>query len=516
MKEENRGRWNKRQLDIYYHAGFVMLIGIICFLSFYKLDAKYVDPWDEARHGVNAYEMYKEGNLIRSTYLYDTDYYNLKPPLSMWCIMVSFAVFGTNVFALRAYSALCYVILSIVTGCFVRKGYGRLEALFTLGFLAANTTPFIAHMIRAGDADSLYVLLFTLAMLSMLRIEKNQRYLYACGLFFALAFLTKSFHAGVIVVIGGLFLFLTGELKKISFRTWGMFISSFMIPIGCWAVPRLFIDGTDFFRQMLYTDVLGRSGEGFGSVEGTFTYYLEYYLGIAGANFKTVSGSGTVYSLAVLICGAGALYYNRMFTKKNYKKIIGYLLWIFVPLLAFSAVRTKLLWYMYPVFIPLFMAAGILAGRLVKDKQISSFVRWITAVFVIVGIGYFSRDVYVQINEKINNQQSALEFQSLVKNSAEEIRETKAYVLYDKEQSVWNQQDVFLAEAYGDYECVDLEGGTTELKSRLLEKQDERVLCFFYKEGYEDMAGVLQEAGIETELLEESEHYEAVVIKYGT
>ena len=513
MKEQNRGRWNKKQLDICYFAGFILLIGLICFLSFYKLDAKYVDPWDEARHGVNAYEMYKDGNLIRSTYLYDTDYYNLKPPLSMWCIMASFAVLGTNVFALRAYSALCYVILSIVTGCFVRKSYGRLEALFTLGFLAANTTPFIAHMIRAGDADSLYVLLFTLAMLAMLHIEKNQKYLYACGLFFALAFLTKSFHAGVIVVIGGLFLLITGELKKMSLRTWGLFLGSFMIPIGCWAVPRLFLDGMDFFRQMFYTDVLGRSGEGFGSVEGTFTYYLEYYLGIAGANFKTVSGSGTVYCLAVLICGAGALYYNRMFTKKNYKKMIGYLLWIFVPLLAFSAVRTKLLWYMYPVFIPLFMAAGIVTGKLVKDKQISGFVRGITAVFVIAGICYFSRDVYRQINEKINNQQSALEFQSLVRNAAEEVKKTKAYVLYDKEQSVWNQQDVFVAEAYGDYECVNLEGGTMELKSRLLEKEDERILCFFYKEGYEHLAGVLKEAGMETELLEESQHYKAVLIK---
>lgn len=79
MKEENRGRWNKKQLDICYFAGFILLIGLISFLSFYKLDAKYVDPWDEARHGVNAYEMYKEGNLIQSTYLYDTDYYNLKP-----------------------------------------------------------------------------------------------------------------------------------------------------------------------------------------------------------------------------------------------------------------------------------------------------------------------------------------------------------------------------------------------------------------------------------------------------
>ncbi|MBD5545393.1 MAG: hypothetical protein HDR01_14430 [Lachnospiraceae bacterium] len=514
MKKENK----ERQLDICCFIGFILLIGFICFLSFYKLDAKYVDPWDEARHGVNAYEMYKEGNLIRSTYLYETDYYNLKPPLSMWCIMILFAIFGTNVFALRAYSALCYVILSIAVGCFVKRKYGRLEALFTLGFLAANTTPFIAHMVRAGDADSLYVLLFTLAMLSMLRIEKNQKYLYACGLFFALAFLTKSFHAGVIAVIGGLFLLLTGELKKMSIKTWGLFLGSFVVPIGIWAVPRLFTDGMVFFRQMLYTDVLGRSSQGFGSVEGTFTYYLEYYLGIAGANFPTLASKGTVYGLAALICVAGAVYYNRLFTGRNYKKIIGYLLWIFVPLLAFSAVRTKLLWYMYPVFIPLFMAAGIVAGRLVKEKQISCFVRGITAVCVVVGIGYFSRDVYVQIEEKLNNQQSALEFQDLVKNTAEVVKEAKAYVIYEKEQGVWNQQDVFVAEAYGDYRCRNLEGAALEMKNIFLEivkepQEKEPVICFLYKEGYDSIVNALKEAGLEVEPLEESENYGVVMIK---
>ena len=518
MKTEKKERWNVRQLDIGYFIGFILLMGLICFLSFYKLDAKYVDPWDEARHGVNAYEMAKEGNLIRSTYLYETDYYNLKPPLSMWCIMISFAVFGTNVFALRVYSALCYVLLSIIVGLFVKKTYGRTEALFTLGFLAANTTPFIAHMIRAGDADSLYVLLFTLAMLSMLRIKKNQTYLYGCGFFFALAFLTKSFHAGVIVAIGGLFLLITGELKKMSVRTWIFFIGSFAVPIGIWAVPRFFTDGGAFFKQMLYTDVLGRSGQGFGSVEGTFTYYLEYYLGLAGANFPGMASKGTIYGLAVLLCMVGGVYYNCLFTVHNYKKIIGYVLWIGIPFLAFSAVRTKLLWYLYPIFIPLFMAAGIMAGRLVKEKQISCFARGMVGVLAVVGIAYFSKDVYIQINEKINNQQSALEFQQLVRETAQDVKEARAYVLYDQDQTVWNQQDVFMAEAYGGYRCLNPEGGAKALKGELMQAAKEQpegkpVICFLYKDVYDSITSQLKEAGCETELLAESESYAAVAIQ---
>lgn len=525
MDKVKSGKWNEKQLNSLYIAGFLLLIGLICFLSFYKLDGKYVDPWDEARHGVNAYEMYKEGNLIKSTYLYETDYYNLKPPLSMWCIMLSFAVFGTNVFALRFYSAFCYVLLAVAVGLFVKKYYGRLESLFTLGFLAANTTPFVAHMIRAGDADSLYVLLFTLAMLCMLQIHEKPNYLYACGVFFALAFLTKSFHAGVIVVIGGLFLLTIGELKKMSLKRWGLFIASFTVPLAIWAVFRFFTDGVDFFKQMLYVDVLGRSSEGFGSVEGSFTYYMEYYLGLAGSNFPTLASKGTVYAFAMLICIVGVIYYNKLFTRANYKKIIGYLLWFFVPLLAFSAIRTKLLWYMYPVFIPLFMAAGIMAARLIKEKNIVFAIRAVTAVVVICGIAYFSKDVYMQITDKINNQQSAMEFQQLVKETAlEATANSKAYILHDAENATWNQQDVFLAEAYGDLYCINVENGAEGLVSEIAanfshdrtaadQTVETEIICYLYKDGLADMENKLSEEDCRIEVLSESENYVAVLVE---
>lgn len=530
----NFRKWDERKQNRMYVVGFCLLIGLISFLAFYKLDAKYVDPWDEARHGVNAYEMLKEGKLIQSTYLYETDYYNLKPPLSMWCIMLSFCIFGTNVFALRFYSAFCYVLLCVFVGRFVRRHYGRVEALFTLGFLAANTTPFVAHMVRAGDADSLYVLLFTLAMLFMLQIKDRTENIYACGLFFALAFLTKSFHAGVIVLIGGLFLLLTGEWKKLSLKNWVLFTGSFAVPLGVWALCRFATDGVSFFRQMLYTDVLGRSGEGFGSVEGSFTYYMEYYLGVAGSNFPNMIGKRTVYALALLICSFGVGYYSRLFTKQHYRRIIGYLLWFFIPLLAFSAVRTKLLWYLYPIFIPLFMAAGIFTGRLLKEKQIVSGIRMVLAAGIVCGIAYFSRDVYVQITDKIQNQQSAKEFQVLVQETGQKahsgfVAETgwgnaegaentvRAYVLYDKDNMFWNQQDVFVAEAYGDLYCVNLQCSETTFLEGIINDQetngDTAYICYIYREGYEKAVKEFHEAGYNAQQIGESENYVAVFVQ---
>ena len=233
---------------IWYPILFILLIGLIAFLSFYKLDVKYVDPWDEARHGVNAYEMANGGSLIQSTYMRQADYYNLKPPLSMYGIMLGMAIFGNTVFALRFYAALSYVLLALCVGLFAKR-YGKLESLLAVAFLAVNTTAFQAHMIRSGDADSLYVLLFTLAMICMMKIRENGRYSYACAFLFALAFLTKSYHAGLIAVIGGLFLLLTGELKKWKAKNWLLFLAAALLPIMLWAAARYRIDGMTFFRR---------------------------------------------------------------------------------------------------------------------------------------------------------------------------------------------------------------------------------------------------------------------------
>lgn len=442
-------KWMEEKGTWLYWIAFVVVLAVVCFLSFYQLDAKYVDPYDEARHGVNAYEMFQQGDLIKSTYCYDTDYYNLKPPLSMWGIMLGFLLFGKNVLALRAYSAFCYIILVACVGFFAKRNYGKLESVIAMGFLAINTAPFEAHMIRAGDADSLYVLLFTLAMLCMMEIPKKKSRLYWCGLFFALAFLTKSFHAGMIVVIGGLYLLFTGELKKIKPKEMLYFILSAVSPIALWAVLRLSVDGMTFFKQMLFVDVFNRTSGAMNNNQQPFFWYTEYFLG-------TMSGRITVYLWAFVICVLGAVYFSRLFTKENYKKALGYILWILVPYVAFSAVTNKLVWYMYPVTIPLLMCAGVIMARLIKETRIAIVIKSGLVIALFTLMVYYGKEEFQTIREQGGN-----DFQQFLTEMAKEYGdETKRAYLAIAEgtkeeliQSTWAQQDVYLAEVYGDWYC---------------------------------------------------------------
>ena len=453
----------------------IFLFAWLTFLCFYKLDIKYVDPWDEARHGVNAYEMLKQGNLVESTYRYETDYYNLKPPLSMWSIMLSMILFGKTVFSLRLASVLCYLILAFVVARFIKKRYGRLPALFSLMLLAANTTPFIAHMVRAGDADSLYVLFFSLAMLCMLQIRENHRNLYWCGLFFALAFLTKSFHAGVIVAIGGLYLLLTGELKRIKPKEYLKFFTSFAIPLSLWILGRICVDGTAFLKEMWLTDVMGRSKSGFGSNEAGFSYYFSYYIG-------NMTHTLTVYrvALCLLIPAVIILFVVKVAEDRKESKItllqsitgclfhrdvMGIALWILLPFLAFSVVRTKLLWYQYPVITALLIAAAIATGVVCEKKKIPLMIQFGMGAATVITAFYFSYSLFQTFETYGTDGYMTNDFQLLIQdvaaNQASENTHTMVYRALPTEDSnhpveeKWAQQDVFVAEAYGDYICDD-------------------------------------------------------------
>lgn len=511
-----------------YQLAFLCLFAWLAFLCFYKLDVKYVDPWDESRHGVNAYEMLKEGNLIRSTYLYETDYYNLKPPLSMWSIMLSMLIFGKTVFAMRFPSVFCYLALALVTAAFVRKRYGRASALFCLAFLAANTTPFLAHMVRAGDADSLYVLIFTLAMLCMLQIGDNQKYLYGCGFLFSLAFLTKSFHSGVIVVIGGLYLLLTGELKKMKPAVWAKFIASAIVPIGIWAGLRYLTDQTAFLKEMWYTDVLGRSQTGFGSNEAGFAYYFSYYLG-------KMSGSLQIYAIAlcaILAAGIFFIIYVKSqekctfpaACKKNlfYRDTIGFALWILIPALAFSAVSTKLLWYQYPAVTALLIGAAVILGKIAGHKNLPSLLKKTVCLITLTTAGIYSLILAGTFrNYGINGAQTN-DFQLLIQETAKQdsLKGAQAYVVLETDSpenpysDTWAQQDVFLAEAYGDYLCI--QGGLEALLEDLEENKPNSgaYILFTTAEYFENqMMPELEDYEVQTQILGSRERYIAAVVE---
>lgn len=438
----------------YYWVFFALLAALTGFLCFRCLGVGAIDSWDEARHGISAYEMMRSGNYLVNTYLGEPDYWNVKPPLSFLTIMAGFSLFGYTAVGLRFFSALAYLLTSVCTGLFARR-YGKLASLLTMAFLAANYFPFKAHLARAGDADSLYLLLFTLAMLAMLKIRDDQRWLYVCGLCFSLAFLTKSFHAGMIAAVGGLFLLLTGELRKMGPKVWAGFLSSALAPSLIWALLRFQYDGLTFFRNMYEADIAGRTTA--GGIEGhgfPFTFYLTSIFW----NFDYI------YGYLTLIVILGILYLlirplRKADTPMPQRDQTGILLWILIPLLGFSLVSTKLMWYVYPCIVPLCLLAAVFLANFLKSPGIPA---WLLLLCLLLTGGGSCRFVWNNYADNVRGARSN-DLQTFVMEQfsrKDERTDSTVYLdAYDPflyaNTADWEQNMRLLAMMEGDLDCQD-------------------------------------------------------------
>ena len=423
-----------------FFAGLLIFASMLCFL---RLDVGYVSSWDEARHGVSAYEMIQNKNYIVNTYNYDVDYWNLKPPFSFYGIILGFKLFGYSVLGLRFYSALSYLIICILCTLFVKKHHGKTSSLLTLAFLCCNELMLSLHGARAGDADALYQLFFTIAMLAMVEIPEKHSRSYICGVCFSLAFLTKSYHAGIILVIGGLYMLITGEIKRFKLKEWIFFILSMGIPTGIWMIARFTQDGMVFFMTMLTEDVLSRSSIASEGHVGSIWFYFERYF----LDPSLIYGG---LLLVILVAGGCVI-----IQKKNIKSYLGYILWLFVPLISFSMVSTKLNWYSYPIFVPLCILSAIAIEKYLEYPKKKAGYQKIVGVLTVAAIVFYG---YCTLNTSVisihGDTLQAFIAESVERNDV--FAGANAYIQVRQEMedgSVWNQNHLFVAEIEGDFKC---------------------------------------------------------------
>lgn len=445
----DRHRQNKG-IDIVLIIIGVLFTLLTLFLCFYKLSDFNIHKWDEARHGVNAYEMLRNDNYIVSTYRNQPDYWNLKPPLSYWCIALSFRIFGYSIFSLRLYAAVSIFFLCLLLSMYFLKKRGILASVISLALFNVCSTFFYFHY-RSGDADALYTFLFSVAMIAMLELENYPRLIYICGFVFSLALLTKSYHAMVIMVIGALYLLLTGIWKEYSWKQLLIFIVCALGPIAAWVIARYSADGSKFFEEMLVRDVLRRSTEvveGHGG--GAFYYVKELY---------------QMVSLwpSYLLCGVWILLELKAEGKRIIKNpvLLGVMLWIFVPIVLFSMVSSKLSWYIW-VSIPgiLFGAvcgANKLIDRISEQKKGGQIAFIITGVSLAVLFVIPFGNVQIMSDYRLEGTQDAIMTSF---SRGDQYYRCNFYIKSADGTDKWTQDDVLAVELADDFYPQD--GGIDE------------------------------------------------------
>lgn len=343
-----------------------IFLGLVCvaLFCFYHLGYDELNSWDEARHGVSAYEMLQTGDFIVTTWDHSPDYWNLKPPLSEWCIALGYKLFGYNAFGLRFYSALAIFLTALFSALFLLKNYGAVAAVFSLFLLPTFGQLYAYHCTRAADADALFIFFYVSSILCMCNSRRNFRWTYLACLCFSFAFLTKSFHAGLIAFFVLFALLCLGYFKTMRWKQYLICGVCSLLPAGCWAIARYLRDGTAFLIPMFAQDVVNRSST---AIEGHSEAWYYYPATI----FK---GTNHVLLLfLVLLVFAGLLLCVRsqkgnfsisFFSSDFFLLVVG----ILIPLIVFSIAKTKLSNYIYCIYPVICLLSGVSLSLLLKGR----------------------------------------------------------------------------------------------------------------------------------------------------
>lgn len=343
-----------------YNFFLIIILSTSIFNIFYNLGTAPIYSWDEARHGVNAYEMIKRNNYIVNTYAYNNDYWNLKPPVSYWAIILGYKLAGFNALGLRLFSAISAVLTILAVAIFVLYNHGKIASLISSAVLT-TTVPFIMdHCSRSGDADSIFILFFTLSIMCLTLGEKSIRWLYGSGFIFALAFLTKSWHAGSIAVIIFIYLVVNRELFRMNKKVIAVFILSTSLPVLAWAILRYSQDGFVFFKNMIGYDLMARTSRTLEGHIGGMCYYFEHFQWSYFYWFLVF-----ISTTLALITVSGPETLND--DNKNY--ILCIVLWITIPFLFYTIAKTKIWWYIFPIYPAMAISIGAASSILVKIKR---------------------------------------------------------------------------------------------------------------------------------------------------
>jgi 4-amino-4-deoxy-L-arabinose transferase-like glycosyltransferase len=416
-------------IEKWYRVILIIIFVVGAFNLFYNLGEFPIYSWDEARHGVNAYEMIKNNNYIVNTYAYKNDYWNLKPPVSYWTIILGYRLAGYNPLGLRVISAAAGLITIVLATAYSCYAGGRLASVISGAVLASTSTFILEHCARTGDADSIFVLFFTCSILSLSLSLRNRRWLYSYGIFFALAFLTKSWHAGNIAVIGIIFALLKRKELKLKRKDFFSAIAGGAVPILIWVVLRCMQDGINFFKTMIGYDLISRTSRTLEGHIGSIYYYFEHFQW------------SYFYWFIVFTAGVtGFLVLNRVERDKRVNALLTAFIWIIVPFILYSIAKTKISWYVLPLYPAMAIVTGLTTSELLKYKKKNIGLQMLVVFMLSLAFIRNETDIIQKISNPTKEQG-----QELIKSlqTMEGIRGREIYI-HHYEQSYFLSAELYL------------------------------------------------------------------------
>ncbi|MEH1867289.1 MAG: glycosyltransferase family 39 protein [Nostoc sp.] len=354
----------------------LLVISLVLWLIF--LGNSPLRDWDEGTYALVAREIYRTGNWLYPTL--QGEPFLLKPPLMQWLIALCYQLGGVQELTTRLPGAILTALgvpLLYLVGRLAFKQ--NLPALFS-ALVYLTMLPVVRHG-RLAMLDGMTISFFLLLLFCLLKARQNRKYALGVGFCLGLIILTKGTIVLLLGAIACLFLLADRQLAllKSTYLWVGILLGN--APAIAWYIDQWQHYGNTFLEVHFQAQAFDRLTQ---SVEGN-------------------SGSGWYYLLELLKYGfpwllflPGGLYLAWKKRYETWGSLV--LLGIIIYLGTISFMRTKLPWYVMPVYPFLALAIG---ANLSEVWQNGNFrVRTWTIFLAIISIAGLGGCVYFFIKKQ--------------------------------------------------------------------------------------------------------------------
>jgi 4-amino-4-deoxy-L-arabinose transferase-like glycosyltransferase len=309
--------------------------------------------WDEAYYAIVSRGIFFSNEWVHLTYG-DSPFYD-KPPLYLWATALFYHALGVNEFATRLTSALAGVGTVLTTYFLGTRLLGRTAALAGAGFLLSSTD--FLHYARWGTLDITHLFFFTLAVLFYLKSVERPGAWAGFWLAAALAVMTK----GPLIVLAAP-LILADSLARRDFSClrsrffWGG-AGLFLALIVPWHAAVYLAHPDIFTRQILYKHYIARSA---GAVEGHSGTWYFYIRTLINKHHPWIVLAPAALPWALWRARAGGDARAFRFLTAWVAVVLGFFTFV---------VKTKLQWYILPLYPALSLLFGAFAARFIFRRS---------------------------------------------------------------------------------------------------------------------------------------------------
>ena len=344
---------------------FWFLLAFALVYILFNIGTGSLTTWDECAYMIPAKEMAQ--NNVWHTLTLGGEPFLEKPPLCMWSTALFYKIFSINEFASRATSAIfgvLTVMLVYIFGIYLSdRKTGLLSALVLLAL------PHYLHFAKMAMLDVTLTFFIVLMIYLFLRGEDNAKYLFYSGLAFGVAYFAKGFACVLGLAIVFIYSSFSKRLKYVFNRYFitGILISLFFILL--WYFVQYRTVGAEAVNDYFGFHIFARATEAIEGHAGGINFYQ-----------KAIFNKNKPWSILLF---ASAIYILFQAIRYRRKRALLLSCWIATSYLLFTLVKTKLHWYIIPIYPALALAAGITIVKFIKGRL---FYAAIALFFIIMSL----------------------------------------------------------------------------------------------------------------------------------